>query len=999
MNRSKSSAQMDSPSGSLFPPLSASVEKDSSSTTSTGSATTGAASTVGSMKQMSIKQKPGSNANASGNGSGNGTSTTGKSGPLTIRKQNVACDACRRSKIRCVRTAGVDKCDMCMSKNVVCTAHYVTSLAAKERKKSSGQSAPKQRASTENLGQDLSVHQKQKKRKATEAVHSEGEDNEEDDGSSDSQTEHAFKNQSVLHSKSVPPQNPFPSESYASSSGVVHPPSVLYPSNRYPQPRPQPHSQPVFQPTAFTSSSSSSLPPTTATLEASNIPSLSANFDSSRHLSDNLQFIPTTTTSSFSSSKRTHSMHPPASGSSQLSHPNCAISVPPSPLSISTAATVSPITTMPASVRLPQSMVNLLLYMFSPTQVTDSELDYSDSMAASLSTKTAQLLKDKPTKAHLSLNDPALRIELAKDLVESYIMIVQIRVPLIDPEFIRSQLDPDESNKHSSNVLMAVVLAYGAKFSEHQIIIDDREETTLMNAQRDGRETGRMKSRLVSLLTARAQEVLETHRIYRVASLENVQAALLMEGLVNIKPVALNKENKAQTRLFWTSVAVQHLTKLRCNHKKTVVALQSEFMRGAVTIAWWSVCFGDAWHATYWRTKPYLQDLDYNNHPVSLSDTEPASTHPIEPHHHVLYHATHALSQICRQMYLDLFTPDKEQKGIPLDAIQKLISSLQNWRSSFLSKVGVPGGWPDSWDFVAAVLACFLDSSYHVLWIRLIRAVEDFGIREELHAKQIGVLSDPTIQVIRAMLSSETMHAANRISALSAVLSQNGYLRLDPNVLHHPIVEAGIYLAQHGYPSFQSCVTGLRQYGMSYDECYDEADMIVGMYERAIRQKPITDDDNSRKERAPEDLELLTDHVSSLKPRQDVVVDDSMLSDRTIQYFTGHSSLVRSDKFIETPDGSIEPEARQTRVYLNTDPKLYAQSYTQSQSQFQSSPIQELYNPVSQTRAQIQPRALSPSRSQTQTHSQPVSQQAPSLSSRSFQSSYPRPPSSLNGLY
>ena len=69
------------------------------------------------------------------------------------------------------------------------------------------------------------------------------------------------------------------------------------------------------------------------------------------------------------------------------------------------------------------------------------------------------------------------------------------------------------------HVTVAVVLAWGAKFSEHPIIAMDREETSA------GLGGGRSRSRLVRLLVVRAQEVLEANRAFRVPKVENLQAS------------------------------------------------------------------------------------------------------------------------------------------------------------------------------------------------------------------------------------------------------------------------------------------------------------------------------------------------------------------------------------------------------------------------------------------------------------------------------------------
>lgn len=69
--------------------------------------------------------------------------------------------------------------------------------------------------------------------------------------------------------------------------------------------------------------------------------------------------------------------------------------------------------------------------------------------------------------------------------------------------------------------------------------------------------------------------------------------------------------------------------------------------------------------------------------------------------------------------------------------------------------------------------------------------------------------------------------------AQAVVLTTNGYLRLDPNVLHYPIHEAGTFLARYGMPEVAGCIDGLRQYGASYEECYTQADALQVSFDRS----------------------------------------------------------------------------------------------------------------------------------------------------------------------
>jgi hypothetical protein len=111
-------------------------------------------------------------------------------------------------------------------------------------------------------------------------------------------------------------------------------------------------------------------------------------------------------------------------------------------------------------------------------------------------------------------------------LVETYFQICHIRAPLLDPTtFRRKFTNPHGPEGPPSPALIACVLAWGAKFSEHPLIVADRESCS---AELTG---GRKRSRLAQLMACRAMEVLETNKVFRTPSLENLQASLMMVSL------------------------------------------------------------------------------------------------------------------------------------------------------------------------------------------------------------------------------------------------------------------------------------------------------------------------------------------------------------------------------------------------------------------------------------------------------------------------------------
>lgn len=139
---------------------------------------------------------------------------------------------------------------------------------------------------------------------------------------------------------------------------------------------------------------------------------------------------------------------------------------------------------------------------------------------------------------------------LADDLLDTYYSIVHIRLPILDPDEFRSRFgDPDaHPDGPLCSPLVAVALAWGARFSDHPLISADREE---MSRRSDGDgQDGPGRSRIVQLMIIRAREVAEVHKAWRLASLDNVRLAVLMESLLARKspsrPIVREKQDHIQ---------------------------------------------------------------------------------------------------------------------------------------------------------------------------------------------------------------------------------------------------------------------------------------------------------------------------------------------------------------------------------------------------------------------------------------------------------------------
>ena len=108
------------------------------------------------------------------------------------------------------------------------------------------------------------------------------------------------------------------------------------------------------------------------------------------------------------------------------------------------------------------------------------------------------------------------------------------RLPFLNPTHFRARLNvnvPQYASIYANNspgasteeqlhpALMATVVAWGAKFSEHPLLVADR-----LNAPT--RQSG-----LAKTLIVRAREVAEALKVHRVPAAEHVVVALLIEPL------------------------------------------------------------------------------------------------------------------------------------------------------------------------------------------------------------------------------------------------------------------------------------------------------------------------------------------------------------------------------------------------------------------------------------------------------------------------------------
>lgn len=159
---------------------------------------------------------------------------------------------------------------------------------------------------------------------------------------------------------------------------------------------------------------------------------------------------------------------------------------------------------------------------------------------------------------------------------------------------------------------------------------------------------------------------------------------------------------------------------------------------------------------------------------------------------------------------------------------------LYDWKTEYLQHVGASGGLKG--DFIGAISACASDATYHVMWVIVFDAVDEFGIKEmnditrnstpDLGSPQVP----PRVDEMKVRVFDEALRGASRIAGLIGVLESNQYLRLDPAAMLSPCLLSGFLLAKLGRPEVRSCISGLRQYSYAYDDAAQQASDMLGIF-------------------------------------------------------------------------------------------------------------------------------------------------------------------------
>lgn len=131
---------------------------------------------------------------------------------------------------------------------------------------------------------------------------------------------------------------------------------------------------------------------------------------------------------------------------------------------------------------------------------------------------------------------------LADDLIDSYFSVAHIRNPCYDPPTFRARFCTPNTHPQGPipHPILATALAWGARFSDHPVVQQDRNECSqrLSGGEENGvreKGRGRKRSRLVQMAVIRAREVCEICRIWRIPNIDNVKALVNLEGLLGRK--------------------------------------------------------------------------------------------------------------------------------------------------------------------------------------------------------------------------------------------------------------------------------------------------------------------------------------------------------------------------------------------------------------------------------------------------------------------------------
>ena len=265
------------------------------------------------------------------------------------------------------------------------------------------------------------------------------------------------------------------------------------------------------------------------------------------------------------------------------------------------------------------------------------------------------------TSLEEQLSTTGARLEFAQELIDSYFSIVHPRFPLLNPETFRSQHLCNKSHQGPTSVdvhglsdglsepLLAMVLLWGAKFSNHAVIASDRKECAEALREREkSKGLGRKRkseafvsedsdvfpkrlreqgvNRIAEHIYHRASELFESKRVFHNPSFNNVVSCLLMQHYVLSWPrhasktcfdadVSMIQIVCKSTDGCWLRTAIEHMQRLGYDSQESINQIPDAEMRRSIGLAWLMGVTGDAYSALLYRTQPRLRYDEYTTEP------------------------------------------------------------------------------------------------------------------------------------------------------------------------------------------------------------------------------------------------------------------------------------------------------------------------------------------------------------------------------------------------
>ncbi len=264
-----------------------------------------------------------------------------------------------------------------------------------------------------------------------------------------------------------------------------------------------------------------------------------------------------------------------------------------------------------------------------------------------------------------TLMTSAARQELANDLIDTYFSIHHPRLPLLDPVTFRdryfagSLVDPGTGAGQSEPILAAVLL-WGAKFSTHPIVVEDRRDCS--DALRERREAREAKaaankkkgglspaeeveealpnqlrqqgvSRIAEVIWMRTRELFESKRVLRHPTDDNIAALMIVSGYDTAWPRLPTWHNDGNGKSivqtlcecydgWYIKAALEHMRRLGYDRREVIERIEDPERKRRIATCWWIVMLIDAYTAALYRKQPEIKYDDYTTDPpFAISDS------------------------------------------------------------------------------------------------------------------------------------------------------------------------------------------------------------------------------------------------------------------------------------------------------------------------------------------------------------------------------------------